>query len=95
MTPEGKLKKEMRNWLEVNGIYYANVAGGAFSKPGDPDLIVVVNGRALGVEAKSKTGQQKELQHIRQEQLEAAGGSYIVARSMDDLVAAVTRLKTL
>ena len=95
MTPEGKIKKEMRDWLSVHGIYYANVAGGAFSKPGDPDIIADVNGHFLAIEAKTKTGRQSEYQKVCQRQVEESGGMYIVARSVEDVIDAVNLLKTL
>ncbi len=95
MTPEGKLKKAIRDWLSVNGVYYANVAGGAFSKPGDPDIIADVGGRFLAIEAKTKTGTLREDQKICQRKVEMSGGTYIIARSLDDVVNAVTLLKTI
>lgn len=94
-TPEGKIKKEIRDWLAVNGIYYANVAGGAFSKPGDPDIIADVSGHFLAIEAKTKTGRQSEYQKTCENQVAASGGTYIIARSLQDVVEAVAFLKTL
>lgn len=93
MTPEGAIKKEMRQWLSVNGIYYANVAGGAFAKPGDPDIIADVDGHFLAIEAKTKTGRQSEQQKVCQRQVEASGGMYIIARCLQDVVEAVASLR--
>ena len=93
--PEAKIKKEIRTWLSVNGISYANVAGGAFSKPGDPDIIADINGRFLAIEAKTKTGRQSEYQKTCQRQIEESGGAYIIARNLQDVVEAVALLKTI
>ena len=95
MTPEGRIKKEIRDWLAINGIYYANVAGGAFSKPGDPDIIADVDGHFLAIEAKTKTGRQSEQQKVCQQQVEGSGGRYIIARCLKDVVDAVALLKQL
>ena len=93
MTPEGGIKRKMRDWLSVNGIYYANVAGGAFSKPGDPDIIADVDGRFLAIEAKTKMGRQSEQQKVCQRKVEESGGMYIVARCLQDVVDAVASLR--
>lgn len=95
MTPEGKIKKEIREWLSVNMIYWTNVAGGAFVNLGAPDIIADVNGYFLAIEAKTKTGQQSEYQKTCQRQVEASGGTYIVARKLQDVIDAVALLKTL
>ena len=95
MTPEGRIKKEIRDWLSVNMIYWTNVAGGAYVNPGAPDIIADVNGHFLAIEAKTKTGRQSEYQKTCQKQVEASGGTYIVARSLQDVMEAVAFLKTL
>lgn len=93
MTPEGAIKKAMREWLEDNSIWYTNVQGGAFVTPGAPDIIAVVDGRFLGIEAKTKTGRLREDQKICRDAIEASGGTYIVARSVEDVMEAVAKLR--
>jgi Holliday junction resolvase len=83
----------MREWLSANGIYYANIAGGAFAKPGDPDIIADVDGHFLAIEAKTKTGRQSPQQKICQAKVEASGGVYIVARSLQDVITAVETIR--
>jgi Holliday junction resolvase len=95
VTPEGELKKAIRKYLDIHGIYYANVAEGAFSKPGDPDIIADVNGRFLAIEAKSKTGQLREQQKICRDKVAKSGGTYVVIRSLEELVEAIANLKTI
>lgn len=58
-----------------------------FGAVGSPDIIAVVNGKYVGVECKMGTGRQSEGQKEFQRALEAAGGRYILARSLDDLQA--------
>ena len=93
MTPEGEIKRKIREWLSVHSIYYANVAGGAFSKPGDPDIIADVDGRFLAIEAKTKTGRQRPEQVLCEKKVTESGGLYIIARSVEDVVEAVAQLR--
>lgn len=59
---------------------------------GIPDLLVVWGGRLLAVEVKGPKGRQTELQIEAQRKLVAAGAVAIVARSWDDVVAAIERM---
>lgn len=92
MTPESKLKKNIKTYLDSIGVFWSMVAGGAYAKIGDPDMIACVNGRFLAIEAKVDTA-QSDWQKRRQAQIEAAGGKYIIAKSVDDVRAAVELLK--
>lgn len=60
------------------------------SMRGIPDIFLIrSNGFGsviYGIEVKSATGQQSEFQKKFQQKLEASGGIYILARSVDDLI---------
>jgi len=56
---------------------------------GMPDIIAVINGRFIGIEVKSATGKQEPEQVEWQAKLERAGGQYILARSWEDVAAAL------
>lgn len=84
-TPESKLKSDIKAYLKANGIYWAMVQGGAFSKPGDPDIIACVNGRFLAIEGKTYEGSMRPLQEVRKQQIETSGGVYLIARTVDDV----------
>lgn len=57
-------------------------------KKGSGDILVCTpSGRWLEVEAKSDDGEQSSEQVERQKHVEAMGGIYILARSLDDLEA--------
>lgn len=80
MTPESKVKAEIKTYLESIGVYYFMPFGSAYGRRGVPDFIVCHQGRFVGIEAKSETGtatkwQDKEIAAIR-----AAGGIALVAR---------------
>jgi hypothetical protein len=58
-----------------------------YSMRGVPDIILIDGGHFIGLEVKAPKGVLSNDQRIFQRLLEAAGGSYHVVRSVDDLVA--------
>lgn len=90
-TPESQIKTDIKRFIEKNGWYWCAVQGGAYSKPGDPDLIACIGGRFVGIEAKTSDGVQSPIQKVRQREIEDAGGVYLLVRSIDDLAAGLWR----
>lgn len=86
-TPEQKIKKKIKDWIDREGIgYWAAVTGGSYSKPGQPDLILCINGKFVGVEGKVPvSGVQSQHQKNNQEDIEHYGGQYIIARTVEEL----------
>ena len=84
-TPEGRLKKEIKALLDERGAFWSLIPGGSYAKTGDPDIVVCYKGRYVGIEAKTPVGMQSQWQRLREEQIKAAGGVYILARSTDDV----------
>lgn len=60
-----------------------------FGAVGSPDIVCVVKGQYVGIEVKALKGRQTENQKEFQRQLEAAGGRYILAFSLDDITSAL------
>ena len=59
---------------------------------GFPDLIVLLpGGRFMGIECKSETGRQSAIQKLMQQQFEDLGHEYVLARNVDDVIAAIER----
>lgn len=60
---------------------------------GLPDIMCIgkkgtdLEGKLIAVECKSHSGRQNESQKSFQEKLEATGGKYILAKSLDDVTA--------
>jgi hypothetical protein len=54
---------------------------------GTPDIIVIHNGKFIGLECKSDKGKQSESQIKFQKGCIDAGGTYAVVRSIDDVQA--------
>jgi hypothetical protein len=60
-----------------------------FGAVGAPDIICVINGQYVGIEVKAPKGKQSEHQKAFQQALEAAGGRYVLAYSLEEVVAIV------
>lgn len=87
VTPEQKIKADLKRFIDGRGGYWAVIQGGPFSKPGDPDIVCFFpgDGRFIGIEAKTPTGVQSPIQKSRQAEIERKGGIYLLVRSLDDL----------
>ena len=76
-----------------DGMFWRNNTGAGllrgrwieFGLTGSPDILGCYRGRAIGIECKSSTGQQRKHQIDFQAAWERAGGLYILARSIDDV----------
>jgi hypothetical protein len=60
-----------------------------FGAVGSPDIICVVNGQFVGIECKAPKKYQTPNQKEFQQQLETAGGKYILAHDLDDVTLAI------
>lgn len=60
-------------------------------EPGQPDVRGVVDGRAWGIELKTRTGRQSELQRAFERSFVAAGGVYYVARTLAQAIVPVCK----
>ena len=62
----------------------------AYARRGLPDIMLIhpKDGRFYGIEVKRTTGRQSDEQKAFQRDVEAANGVYILARSVDDVIAA-------
>jgi hypothetical protein len=63
-----------------------------FGLPGSPDILGVHRGQAVGIEVKTSTGRQSQQQLRFQVAFEAAGGTYIIVRSVPDALDALENL---
>lgn len=101
---EKDVQRAALDWLTAKRIFhYRNNTGGffdankrfyRFGEIGSPDIIAVVKGRYVGIECKGTDGKVSENQAEFGRRLIAAGGTYIVIRSLDDLIAAFEELYT-
>lgn len=85
-------RADCRVWRSNSGVA-KNRATGAFVRfgvPGQGDVSGILRGgRRLEIELKTPRGRQSEEQLAFQQMIERFGGLYVLARSVDDAVAAV------
>lgn len=96
---ESDVQRQILDYLALKGVFhYRNNSGGfkdktghfyRFGALGSSDIVCVVAGQYVGIEVKGPKGKQSEYQKEFQKALEAAGGKYILARSLDDVTAFV------
>ena len=67
--------------------------GGQYGTAGIPDLIVCYKGRFLGLEAKVGSNRPTKLQEHTIEQIQKAGGTAVVVRSIDDVKRVIAELE--
>lgn len=83
-TPEGKIQAKIIKYLKENKIFHFryNAVSSAF---GLPDIIVILEGKFVGLEVKTETGRATELQLRMQEAIRIAGGVYEFVTSVQDV----------
>lgn len=59
--------------------------------PGSPDVLGAHGGRAIGIEMKTATGQQREAQAKFERAWTKAGGLYVLARSPEEAIEGLRR----
>lgn len=86
------------HYLALKGVFHWRNNTGAtktdhggfvrYGTPGSPDIICVLppHGQLLGIEVKDAKGRLNANQLTFKEALEKAGGRYVVARSLDDVL---------
>jgi len=85
MTEETDNKKEIRDWLWLNGWFtFYNLQGlGAYK--GIADLIACKDGVVLFIEVKTKKGKLSPYQQYFKNDIESHGCNYIIARCYEDI----------
>lgn len=93
---ESELQRQILDYLALKRIFhYRNNSGGfkdaaghfyRFGALGSPDIICVIDGQYVGIEVKAPKGKQSDHQKEFQRKLEEAGGKYILAYSLDDVM---------
>lgn len=73
--------------LRDAGHYVVNYPGS--TTPGIPDLLICVEGRFVGIEMKERLGRTTRMQEYHLQKIRDAGGRAVVARTWDEVVAAL------
>lgn len=98
---EKDVEKSICDWLRIKGFFFWKQPSSGFFdtnrkcfrrhvspyvKPGVPDIIIIHQGKFIGVEVKSATGRQSEVQRDFERELILKGkGNYFIARSIEDV----------
>lgn len=99
-TPtEHEIQKQILDWLKIKGIFHWRNNTGAmastykgktrfmrFGAVGSPDIFAVHRGKIYGIEVKGLKGEMSAAQDEFMRRIVIAGGFYIEARSLDDVV---------
>lgn len=107
MTPEGKIKKEIKAFLDASGFqragaapisgtvvgwYYMPVANG-MGVHGIPDFVCVYKGLSFFIEAKAdEKSEPTPNQVLRHKEIRAAGGECVVAWKLSQVADAIERM---
>lgn len=95
-SPEGDIQRAILEYLTAKNIFHWRNNTGAtktndgrffrFGQVGSPDIFAIKDGRSIGIEVKAPKGRLSEAQEEWQKRFESAGGTYIIARSVDDVM---------
>lgn len=94
MTPEGKIKAEISDYLRARGIFFwtnqaGKVPGRRLARTGISDLLGIYKGKFLAIEVKSEKGKATDEQLRFLCDVVEEGGIGFVAYSIEDVEAAL------
>jgi hypothetical protein len=78
MTPEAKVKKQVRVFLKELGAYYSMPVTGGYGVSGVPDFLVCWRGLFFGIECKANGNKPTALQEKNMRDIREAGGHTMV-----------------
>ena len=87
MTPEAKVKKQIRKILDTTRTYYAMPIGTGYGNSGVPDFLACHEGHFIGIEAKAGKGKTTALQEDNLKRIRESGGTTLVVNeeNLDEL----------
>lgn len=87
MTPEGRVKAQVKAHLKARGVWYFMPVSNGMGAHGVPDLLCCANGRfvALEIKAPGKRGNTSPLQKMQIEAINQAGGLALVVDDVTQL----------
>ena len=78
MTPERRVKAQVRKVLDKLGAYYVMPVTGGYGNSGAPDFLVCLHGRYIGIECKAGKNTTTPLQEKNLRSIEKSGGIALV-----------------
>ena len=80
MTPEAKVKKQVKKILDEYGVWHFSPPGMGLGRAGIPDIIACHRGRFIAIECKAGDNQPTALQARELDHIVRAGGLAFVVR---------------
>jgi len=95
MTPEGRVKKEVRALLKEHDVWFYQPVQNGMGQVGIPDFICCFNGKFLGIEtkAKGKVSHTTPNQVRVIEEIKLHGGACIVVDNALDVYLCLEKMK--
>jgi len=78
MTPEGRVKKRVKDILEDLNAYYVMPVTGGYGNSGAPDFIICIAGLFYGIECKANGGKATALQLKNHDDIRKSGGIALI-----------------
>lgn len=78
MTPEGAVKKRIRQILEELGCYYFMPPANGYGRAGIPDFVGCLDGHFFAIEAKAGKGKATALQLKELARINSCGGCALI-----------------
>jgi len=82
---EQDILSQIRDWLRIHGHFVVRIQQGLGAHKGISDLIAVGHGKTVFIEIKTDKGKLSEHQESFRDHVESGGGTYIVARCIEDV----------
>lgn len=82
---ETDVQNAIRDWLRYHGWFVIRHQQGLGCHKGLSDLTAIKHGRTVYIEVKTQKGTQSADQSTFQEEIEGHGGTYILARGIEDV----------
>lgn len=93
MAREAALVRRTGAELDRRGAWWLNTHGSVMGRAGLPDIIAIHRGRGLVIETKAPSGRLRPLQRHVLAQAQKAGAIAVVARTLDDVKAALDQIE--
>jgi len=88
---ESDVLGQVRDWLRIHGYFVCRIQQGLGAHKGISDLIVVGHGRTAFIEIKTDKGKLSPHQESFRANVESGGGTYIVARCIEDVATLIEK----
>lgn len=95
MRCENDVKKLVKKILDKYNVFWFCPGASEIGRVGMPDIIVVYNGKFVGIECKFGNRKQTASQQEFEQQVKAAGGVYVVINDVDTYAKVLSLLSSL